>query len=168
MRGFTLVEIAITLVVAAIFLAVAVPSYYAMIQNNKVVAMSNKLAASFNYARMEAIRRGTRVSVCPAATVALSGCGSMGQWAQGWIVFVDRDVDNVIDPGDELVKVHESMPRGTTVVSNRAIISYNGSGFLVSGAANLTISAAGCNRDNGRNLAVTSTGRLSVTRVACP
>jgi len=52
----------VTLLVAAIFLGIAVPSYYSLIQNNKVVAMTNKLAASLNYARMEAIRRAQRVS----------------------------------------------------------------------------------------------------------
>ena len=167
-RGFTLVEMAITLVIAAIFIAVAVPSYYSLIQNNKIVSMSNALAASLHYARIEAIRRGARVSVCPAASAALNSCGGIGQWAQGWVVFVDRDSDDVIDPNDELVKVHESLPRGTTVVSNTAIISYDGSGFITSGATNLAISAAGCNRDNARNLALSTTGRLSITRVACP
>ena len=166
--GFTLVEMMVTLLVAAIFLGVAVPSYYSLIQNNKVVAMTNKLAASLNYARMEAIRRGQRVSVCAAADAALSSCGAQTQWAQGWIVFVDNNSDNTIDANDELVKVHESLPRGTTVVASTNIISYDGTGFITSGAANLNISAANCNRDNARNLALSTTGHLSVSRVACP
>ena len=139
-----------------------------MIQNNKVVSIANTLAASLNYARMEAIRRGVRVSVCPAASMALNSCGGIGQWAQGWVVFVDNDTDDVIDPNDELVKVQEALPTGATANANSDIVSYDGSGFITSGAFSITLSADGCNRDNARVLDLTTSGRLSVRRAACP
>lgn len=166
--GFTLTEFMVTLAVAGIFVAVGIPAYYSLIQNNKAVGMVNKLSASFNYARMEAIKRGIRVSVCPAANAALNSCGNGTQWAQGWIVFLDANNNNTIDSAADLVKIQEALPAGTTVNSNQAIVSYDGSGFVTSGAVAMTISATGCTGNNARQLAITSSGRLTIAKVNCP
>ncbi|KTD49468.1 type IV pre-pilin [Legionella rubrilucens] len=166
--GFTLTEFMVTLAVAGIFMAVGVPAYYSLIQNNKAVGMTNKLSASFSYARMEAIKRGIRVSVCPAANAALNACGNGAQWAQGWIVFLDANNNNTIDSAADVVKIQEALPAGTTVNANLGIVSYDSSGFVTSGALNMTISAAGCSGNNARSLAITSSGRLSIGKMSCP
>ena len=79
-RGFTLIEALITVLIAAIFLGVAVPSYYSLIQNNKIVTTTNKLSATFNMARMEAVKRGVKVTICSAANSGLSQCGNTGSY----------------------------------------------------------------------------------------
>lgn len=167
LSGFTLTELLVTIAVAGIFLAVGVPSYYTMIQNNRAATMVNKLSASLNFARMEAIKRGVRVSVCPAASAALSSCGNSTQWAQGWIVFLDPDNNNTIDSNNDLVKVSEALPNGSTITSNMGIVSYDSSGFVTSGALNMTLSATGCQGNNARSLSLSSSGRLSIAKMAC-
>ncbi len=67
LKGFTLIEFIAVLIIAAIFIVAVVPSYYAFIQSNKVVTVTNQLSAAINYARMEAIKRGVTVGVCSAA-----------------------------------------------------------------------------------------------------
>ncbi|KTC96594.1 type IV pre-pilin [Legionella erythra] len=166
--GFTLTEFMVTLAVAGIFMAVGVPAYYSLIQNNKAVGMANKLSASFSYARMEAIKRGIRVSVCPAANAGLNACGTAAQWAQGWIVFLDANNNNTIDSAADIVKIQEALPTGTAVNANQGIVSYDSSGFVTSGALNMTISASGCSGTNARALAITSSGRLTIAKMTCP
>lgn len=166
-RGFTMIELMTALAIGALALTVAVPGMYTMIQNNRVVALTNQLSASINLARMEAIRLGARVSVCPAGNTAFTACGSAAQWAQGWVVFTDLDNDTNINNASDLVKVNEALPIGTTVIASSNRITFDSSGFLLNGPVTLTINAPGCTGRNARTLTISNSGRLSVTTVQC-
>ncbi len=85
-RGFSLLELMITITVMAILLAIAVPSFRDVIHRNQVSSASNAMLASLNYARSEAITRGQLVSMCPGDQTA--GCTSGGTaYDQGWLVY---------------------------------------------------------------------------------
>lgn len=84
-RGFSLLELMITITVMAILLAIAVPSLRDVIHRNEVSSASNALLASVSYARAEAITRGQLVSMCPGDE---TGCTSGSQvFDRGWIVY---------------------------------------------------------------------------------
>ncbi len=167
-HGFTIIEFMIVLTIAAIFVSVAVPSYYYLIQNNKVVSVTNKLAASFSSARMEAIKRGTRVSVCSAGNTSYTSCGNSSQWSQGWIVFTDADNNNAIDSSNDLVKIAEAPPTGSTITSNLSIVSYDGTGFTTTNALTMSLRTTGCRGNNARTLSIATSGRLSIATATCP
>jgi type IV fimbrial biogenesis protein FimT len=85
-RGFSLLELMITITVMAILLAIALPSFRDVIHRNQVSSASNAILASVSYARSEAITRGQLVSVCPGDKT--SGCSAGGKvYDQGWIVY---------------------------------------------------------------------------------
>ena len=67
LRGFTLIELMITLAVAAILLTVAVPSFQTLIKRNALTARTNNFIADLHFARGEAAKRGSDVSVCPSS-----------------------------------------------------------------------------------------------------
>lgn len=166
-KGFSLIELIVTMAVAAILIIMVVPGFYGMIQNNKVVTMANNFASAINLARIESIKRGIKISLCPAANSANTACGNASQWAQGWIIFADSDNNNAIDTPSDLLKVYEPLPLGTNVVASAAIISFDSSGFLLNGPFTMTLKASGCYGSNGRKLEVISSGRFSVSRTAC-
>lgn len=167
MGGFTIVEFMVVLTIAAIFITFAVPSYYQMIQNNKVTTVANKLSASFNFARMEAVKRGVRVAVCPTGNSSFTACGDNTQWSQGWIVFTDADSDNAIDSTQDLMKIAEAPGGGVSITSSSSVVSYNSAGFIPGGDVSFTIKATGCTGKNARILNLSSSGRLSITFTAC-
>lgn len=76
-RGFTLVELMVTVAVAAILLTIAVPSFKGVIDRSNLSAAHNSLLSALHYARGEAVNRGTAVNV-----------KSQGGWGQGWEVLV--------------------------------------------------------------------------------
>src|SRR5580704_9506214 len=84
--GFTLVEILITIAVAAILTAAAVPAFRSFLQNDRAMTQSTSLVLSLNVARSEAIKQDISggVSVCPS-TDGLT-CSGASMWEQGWIV----------------------------------------------------------------------------------
>ena len=85
-KGFTLVELMVTIAVVAVLLAIALPSFRKVIQRNRVASASNDLLASISYARTTAINRGQLVSMCPSTDGA--NCTSAGRdFESGWIVY---------------------------------------------------------------------------------
>ena len=89
--GFSLVETLIVLVIIAVVLGFAVPGSHSQIIAKEVDAASGRLFRDLQLARVESIRRGVPVVLCPSADGA--SCQFAGQWRQGWIGFEDLNWD---------------------------------------------------------------------------
>lgn len=169
--GFTLIELIIVVSMMAIVMAIAIPSFQSTIQNNYSVSTSNQLVNSFNFARSEAIKRNLPVSVCATADGTFTSCGSA--WTTGWIIFVDTAGNGVYNSGtDTILRTELLTGSNATITSSPSInvATYNGSGFAASSTTNVTftVKATGCTGTSGRTIAISMTGRLLVTSVACP
>jgi len=93
-RGFTLVELMVTVSVIAILAAVAVPGMTALINSSRLNGQAEEMVSSLQLARAEAIRRNARVTVCPSSDG--STCASSTNWSQ-WVV---RGRDNITATDD--------------------------------------------------------------------
>jgi len=131
--GFTLLELMITMAIAAILLTVAVPSFQTTIGNNRLATQTNTLVTDINIARSEAVKRGTGILLCSsanpnAATPTCTGAGNA--WTGGWLVFVDADGSNAFDAGDTLIKVGQAIGGTATILTANTLntFTYNGDG----------------------------------------
>lgn len=148
----------ITLAVMTIVLALAVPSFQRLFENNRTTTQANELIASMSLARSEAIRIGASVSVEAAA----------GGFQDGWCVHTGDGCGTA----DEL----RTFPAMTNVTINSAgvtLITFNGRGIKTQPAAqvNITLAPEGCptgDSARARTINVANTGRLSVAKVDCP
>ena len=172
-RGFTLIELMVTVLVLVTVMTVAIPSFQSIIQNNLSISLSNDLLASLYFARSEAIKRGASVSVCAAADQNFNSCGN--NWNQGWIIFVNPAVSsNYSSSNAQQVLLRANNVSGnnsnitTTPTVNMA--TYDGSGFANPNTSNVTFSvnATGCTGNYARTLAISLTGRINVTHTGCP
>ncbi|MET0536076.1 MAG: GspH/FimT family pseudopilin [Steroidobacter sp.] len=82
--GFTIIELMITVSVASILLAIAIPSFNQMMVSSRLVAQSNDVVSGLSLARSEAIKRNATVTVC-RSTDGTSCATSTGNWLT-WIV----------------------------------------------------------------------------------
>ncbi|MCZ6761931.1 MAG: prepilin-type N-terminal cleavage/methylation domain-containing protein, partial [Gammaproteobacteria bacterium] len=55
-RGFTLLELMITLLIAGIILSIGVPSFRGVMQNQRMTTATNEMVMSLNLAKSEAIK----------------------------------------------------------------------------------------------------------------
>ena len=85
MGGFSLLELIITIAVAAILVTLAVPSFTSVLNNNRLTSGSNTFVAALHHARSEAVRRNARVTMCPSSDGTT--CATTDDW-QDWITIV--------------------------------------------------------------------------------
>lgn len=84
--GFTLIELVVTIAVAAILTAISVPAFRSFLLNDRSMTQATSLLLSLNLARSEAVKQdlSSGVTVCPSSDGAT--CNGSANWAQGWIV----------------------------------------------------------------------------------
>jgi type IV fimbrial biogenesis protein FimT len=115
LRGMTLIELLVTLAIAAILMTLAGPSFVRMIKSNSMSGTVNTFLADVRFARSEAVRRGGRVIMCrsadPEAVVpaCAAATATTKGWADGWIVFFDKDGSGDWNAGDTTLRVQSAI-----------------------------------------------------------
>lgn len=121
--GFTLLELATTLVVLGVLLALAAPSIAGVIRTNRLTSAANELLAAFQGGRVHAMSRNSRVVLCRSIDGATCA-GADGDWTR-WVSFIDANNNNVTDAGEILLGTGNA-PRDVVISSSPAIAGAGG------------------------------------------
>lgn len=128
-RGFTLVELMITLAVMVVLMAVAVPSMREFTANNQLAATKSSFAAALALARTEAAKR-SRVVVLQAI-----GSGPTGnEFVNGWEIAVDDDGNGSVAAGETRVR-KSAQTLDSIKLGGTPVVSFRATGALVGTAA---------------------------------
>jgi len=171
-RGFTIMELMLTILVLGILLGLSVPMFRETMLNNRIVASNNEFISGLNYARSEAIKRSDTVTVCPSTNGAT--CAASTNWSTGWIVFADLNADGALTGGElgptQPMQIGPATTDGITINSPTVqFVRYSASGMLLGGAAGtFSLLKTGCTGNTARQIGVSVTGRVSTIKVACP
>ncbi|TWI54328.1 type IV fimbrial biogenesis protein FimT [Pseudomonas duriflava] len=160
-RGFTLVELLVTIAVLAIILAIAVPNFSTLIRQNRAQTQINLLVNALNLARSEAITRGTTVHVS-----SLNG----GNWRQGWRVWIDINNDGVVANG-KLLRAFPALEGANTLTSAVTQVVFDSHGRLSGAVAGTNVEFA-YNVGTGfckyeRIITINAVGRTAVRPKEC-
>lgn len=139
MRGFTLVELLITITIVAILLALAVPSYSHITTSKRMASELDALLVDMQYARSEALRQGTTVEICQSSDGKT--CTSGTNWDQGWIVTCPTTSTHCVSAAPVL-KVHTAFTGTETFTASNttSAIVYGPSGFPFPGGTAILFS----------------------------
>jgi type IV fimbrial biogenesis protein FimT len=146
--GFTMIEMAVTMTIFAILVALGVPSMTTWIRNNKVRTVTDSLQTGLRLAQAESLRRSRQVvfaltnSTTPNAILPLPAVGGGLSWA---IWTIPSMTDGSEQPQFIQSGVLSNASTGV-IVTGVAAVCFNSMGRLVNNATNVTaITGAGNN-----------------------
>ena len=125
--GFPLLELMVAVVMLGILVALASPSYKAMIANNRGRSHANALIQVLTSARAEAIKNNRRVVVCKSNDGAT--CDNSLTWDQGILTFVDNNENGALDTGEAILRTDVPFVTGSVVDSSVNSVRYSSSGL---------------------------------------
>jgi len=160
-KGFTLVELIITLAVLAIVVTWAIPSFLTLIQQNRLTATTNQMLGVVSQARGEALRRSDRVWVSP-----LDG----SSWSSGVVIWRDENDDGARTDAEVIRLVqgpgNSISIAGTSTTLATAPFGFDGGGFAIEEQA-YSLTFCSDRLPEGQVLEVNGGGQIRTESVAC-
>jgi len=178
-QGMSLIEVMLSITVLAVLVGMATPAATTIVQNSRIRGQAGDLLANLSIARVEAIKRGVYVTLCPSSNwnVTPTSCttGTLGtSWNMGYIVFADVNKNGAFDTAtDTLIAVSEPFASNTLISNGLTNTPVNELQFRPSGATNVpgsgTFKLCDARTGNvGRLITVYSTGRAVSATTSCP
>ena len=117
-HGYSLLELLMTIAIAAIVITLGLPSFGALKARNAQRVELNALFHAVHLARKGSIVRKQVVSICPTADG--TACSPGRDWSGGFLVFEnsDRDEPPELDNGEILLHRHLASP-SVQITANR-------------------------------------------------
>jgi prepilin-type N-terminal cleavage/methylation domain-containing protein len=158
--GLTLVELLVVLAIAAILLALGVPSFQSVIRTNRLSAATDNFVASLNLARGEAVRLG-----CPVNVASLSAANNWG--VSGWNITPVASAalaPTQSCPAGTVLRTVAAVTAPTSIYGDVAVISFDPTG-RASGPAVFVVcldGTTGTLANASRAVLVSASGRIRI------
>ncbi|WP_444934831.1 GspH/FimT family pseudopilin [Microbulbifer sp. JTAC008] len=158
-RGFTLLELLISLCILSILLLIGLPSFTQIIEKTQMELVGDDFFSAIQLTRNTAVGKNQRVTM-----------RNFGSWDLGWEIFIDTDHDGIRDDNDSLI-MSGSRVEKVQILSNSPVKDYIS--FIGTGESRKTGSPQGalqmgslyvCTLDGSQGLALIlfHSGRLRV------
>lgn len=166
--GLTLIELLITLALAALLLTFGVPAFTGTLERTRVATTLHQVSADLAMARGTAIMRRAQVVVCPRTEG--QRCRDDNDWSSGWIVFTDEDGNRQPDHDAHILRVTGPPSHRTLAIdSTRRFLRYQQDGR--SAHSNQTVRVCSGQRLAG-TVVINNVGRVrsvrAQKRALCP
>jgi type IV fimbrial biogenesis protein FimT len=171
-RGFTLVELMVTMAVLAILAVAAMPALQGVVNNHRLRSGANETIATLQSARIAAVRANRRAVACMSAdpNAAVPACQAAG--ATGWIVFMDANRDGQYAASERLIR-RATLTGDVQLLGSAAFngkITFNSDGMARNAGGSLLNAAVGVclpttqPQDNESTVSISAGSRIRVSR----
>jgi len=162
--GFTIIELMVVIGIVAVMMAIAVPSFRSISQGNRITSEVNTFVGDLQFARSEAIRRGSTVSICPSSDG--STCLTANTWHSGWIVFYDVNGNGTVQSGDTVMRRQATWVGTDTMAASPSTlaVTFNRDGFANIATVTFVLHASPTDAQTTRCVELNTVGRQTVQK----
>jgi type IV fimbrial biogenesis protein FimT len=170
-RGFTLVELMVTVAILAILMGIAAPNLASFLSDKSAEAAAQALASDLKFARSEAMKRGVPMRLCGVSS-STSNAGAVSyscladnvtNWTPGgWMVVVASATNTPL----RLTNTPNGIASVTASLGATPQLVFNPNGILVGGGGNIVLAPKSDATANQRKLTLNSTGRVRIDKGA--
>ncbi len=114
-KGFTLIELMVTVSVMAILLGVGAPAMQTMLANSRSATQTNEFISALKLARSEAIKLNRSITLCRTANAAATVCAAAH--ADGWANWAILDGTTALRRGASASPIQVQIDGGTAIAS---------------------------------------------------
>lgn len=161
-RGFTVLELCITLTLVCVLAGIAISPLQAFVAEKQGDQALRSISELILIARSEAAKNGRGATLCPTTTG--NECG--GTWTTGALLFLDRNFDRQINQDDRILRVKRDLTRRGTITwrafGNRQYLQIDSRGFVRHQSGNFSFCNESGDPQLARQLVINSAGRLRV------
>src|SRR5688500_4208789 len=108
-RGFSFIELVMVLLITALLLVIAMPSWQSLRISSQITVEVNQLLKILAFARSEALLRHFPLTLCKSSDHHTCG----GEWSDGQILFIDKQQQGRVSSPQSIVRVFKPLARGT-------------------------------------------------------
>ncbi len=157
-KGFTLTELLMVLIIISVTLAIGLPNVQSLIISSRLTSSANAMVSALQLARFEALKQQKNVVIA----------NKNGQWENGWIVFIDEKKgsqapNNQLDTNEFILANFDALHSSLTVkfpTAYKNYVYYDKYGQInVNGTFSFCSSSV---LQDFRSVVIASTGRVHV------
>ncbi len=178
--GFTIIELLIAMAVVAILTLIAVPSFNDLIDSTARRTQLASIGGDLRNAREVGLGRSRDAVIC--SSINGTACNGNTDWSSGWIVFLDRNGNQVPDYGtntcaldeDCLISSQAALTQQITLNADNNFVVFSKLGERDAGASTFRLCSekalAVNDVDDSHTISIAASGFVAVTGGAavCP
>lgn len=158
--GITLLEMMITLAIAAILVTIVAPGAQSILQKNQIAAEINDVSAALQFARFQAIEQQRTTIVCPSSDY--SQCDN-DDWRLAKIVFTDANGNGRRDANEALLFSTQPMSSTNAMTGPDQSIRFDDFGGITA-ATSILLCPNNNNDELARQLDINLQGKVRLSR----
>lgn len=129
-RGFTLLELIIVLIISMLLITIGIPGFQTLIHNNRLTSVAGSIQNHLSFARSQSVSLINYITVCPLQDNKCSN-----NWIAGFDIFIDGEQNKIYDSGDVLLKSGDAFNSNDTLVFPASSITYTPDGQITGSSA---------------------------------
>jgi len=158
-KGFTLIELMVTIALLAIIISLAVPSFSSIIRDNRIYSLSQELRGTLQQARSEAVKRNEPITVCRSNATA-TDCDDGTAWQAGWLIKVGSG------KSAEILASFQAA-QGVAITGPNAGLMFRKNGMSSAGSTSWSVTSSGCTGTQKRVVEVNKVGNVTLKKESC-